>query len=79
MKNLIALMLLSLALVGCAESKSINNKVIPPYGLFNEQAEKVPGVVYEISAPNIIVAIIFCETIVVPVYIFGWNMYQPVR
>lgn len=72
-------MLVSLVLVtGCATSREINGKTVEPYGLFNEDARKDPNVNYEVSPGSVIVGIIFCETIVFPVYIVGWDLYAPI-
>ena len=40
---------------------------------------KDPGVVYEVSPGSVICAIIFFETLIVPVVVIGWDLYQPVR
>ena len=69
-------MLLSLA--GCAKEATINGKTVDPYGLINQDAKKEPGVQYQISPVAVIVSIIFVETVIVPVYIVGWDLYEPV-
>lgn len=68
----------ALALSGCAGPLHAGQKTYQPYGLFNEDTRKVPGVKYELSAGSVIVAIILAETIVVPVYVVGWDLYEPV-
>lgn len=48
------------------------------YGIFNKDENKNPNIQYEMSAVAIILSIIFCETIVVPVYFLGFDLYEPV-
>ena len=38
-----------------------------------------PGVIYTIPFANVLFAIVLCETIVVPVYVVGWDLYEPLR
>ena len=74
-----ALLIGSIALLsGCAGERNINGKTYPPYGLCNENARKVEGVTYEVSAGSVICAIIFSETVIVPVYVVGWDLFEPV-
>lgn len=67
----------------CAEEKifTVEGKEITatPYGWANEDARKVDNVVYEISAGNVACSIIFCETIIIPIWLTGWQLYEPVR
>jgi hypothetical protein len=80
MKKLVFLLLLSVIfLTSCAESKTIDGKVYKPYGIANQDAVKDPSIVYELSPGSVICSIIFCETLVVPVYTVGWDLYEPVR
>ena len=62
-----------------ADEKTIAGVTYQPYGLFNDDAVKDPKVQYEVSLGSVIVACIFSETLVVPVYIVGWDLYEPVR
>ena len=78
MKYLLIL-LCSSFLFGCAESHDFNGRTVEPYGLLNEDARKENGVKYEVSAGSVVVAIIFCETIIAPVYVVGWDLMEPVR
>jgi hypothetical protein len=83
MKRLIAVisiaMIFMISCAGPVSFKSSGDKVIAtPYGIFNESSHKTPGVTYEISAGSVIIGIFFIETIIVPVYIIGWDLYEPV-
>ena len=78
MKKIIALSLVALTLAGCAHPVHRDSKVYKPYGLINEETRKDPNEKYEMSAGSVVVAIMFCETIFVPIYIIGWDLYQPI-
>jgi hypothetical protein len=78
-------LLLSIALVstmllsGCGNDKTIDGKHYDTYGLFNQESTRDPKIMYEVSAGSVIWAIILSETIIVPVYIIGWDLWQPVK
>jgi len=75
-------LLLSIFLFACSESKmyDINGKtvLVQPYGVMSSE-DKKNGIIYEVSPGNILVAIIFAPTVVVPLYIVGWDLYEPKR
>lgn len=48
-----------------------------PYGIFNFNDE-LKNVKYEISKASIVLSIIFSETVIVPVFLIGWYLYEPV-
>jgi len=73
---------------GCANSKYVNiekeidgkkevtRTYVRPYGAF-ESDEVLDGVEYSLSWGNVILAVIFCETLVVPLIIVGWYLFEP--
>jgi len=73
---------------GCVEDKEVEindpqtletvNVMFRPFGLFNKDEMKNPQVQYRISTGNVVWSVIFCETIIVPVYLVGWYLYEPV-
>lgn len=77
MKKILLSLVLVLALSSCAEKKKIDGVTYKPYGWLNEASCKNDSIQYEISSGSIIVAIIFSETIIVPVYTIGWDLYEP--
>lgn len=82
MKNALTAIMITLACLmfsGCAEEKMIDGVVYQPYGLFDQSEHKNPNIAYEVDVPNVVWAIIFCETIVVPVIVVGWDLYEPIR
>lgn len=77
-KLILASILATIALLGgCADSRVFDKVKYNTYGIFNADDVKNPNVHYEVSIESIIVAIIFSETIIVPVYIFGWDIMEP--
>lgn len=73
------LLVVSLALLsGCASERPINGKTYQPYGIANENTVKSNDVTYQLSAGSVIVAILFGETVVIPVYVVGWDLWEPV-
>lgn len=73
---------------GCADSKTFEKTddfgrtikiYVEPYGWANEEAKRVPGVVYQVNAGNVVWSILLFETIVAPVWLTGWYLYEPVR
>jgi len=68
----------------CADSKTFTDKkgkefVAEPYGPANETAKKNDTVIYEISVGNVVCSVLFSETVIVPVWLVGWQIYEPVR
>jgi hypothetical protein len=80
MKTILSL-ILAVFIISCSSEKTfkINGKdtVVEPYGLFNPEA-KNDSVLYKVSVPDVIVSIIFSETVIVPVVSVGWYIYQPI-
>jgi len=80
MKKLLTATLLAatLLLTGCAKPKEINGVTYDTYGLLNKDEKMNPNIQYEMSTGAIICAIIFSETLVIPVYLIGFDLYEPV-
>jgi len=81
LKQIMALVLIAVFMVlavGCGQPKSINGTRYDTYGLFNESTHKNPNIRYEVSVGNVIVGIIFFETIIAPIYCFGFDLYNPI-
>ena len=83
MKKLIILIMSALMICSCAESKKFRKQdgtvfEAEPYGWANYQTRKIDGVKYEINAPNLVLSTIFAETIITPVLITGYNIFEPV-
>ena len=73
----------ALVICSCAEPKKFRKQDgsvfrAEPYGWANSQANKIEGVKYEINATNLVLSIIFSETIIAPVLITGYDLFEPV-
>lgn len=84
MKKLsIYLIMILLIVSSCASSKTfqINDQSVDvkPYGWANKKARHNENVIYEVSLGNVVWSIIGVETVVIPVWLTGWQLYQPVR
>jgi hypothetical protein len=79
MKNFILISIISLLFLGCAEEKTINGVTYQPYGFFDQNEHKSPNVVYEVNTANVVWSIILFPTVIVPVVVIGWDLWEPVR
>ena len=83
--NVIALLLISTVflLSSCANKKTFTidgeRVTVEPYGPADEEALKNDKVVYQVCVGNVVCDILFCETVVIPVWLIGWDLYEPVR
>jgi hypothetical protein len=79
-KGLFLLMMVTvLFTTSCADSLTVDGKTYEPYGFVNEDEFKDPNVVYKVHIPNLIGAVVFFQTIGFPIYVVGWEFYEPVR
>ncbi len=83
MKKFIVLFMMVLAMMSCADSKTFERAdgtkfVAEPYGWANYQSNKIDGVVYEACIGNIALGVIAVETVVIPIWLTGWELYEPV-
>jgi hypothetical protein len=80
MKKFLGLILAaSLSLSACTEPMKTPEKTYPAYGLFNKDTNYSEKVCYEASVGNIFLGIVLFETVIAPVYFFGFDLYQPTR
>lgn len=82
-KITVYLLALMLMFTSCASSKTFNidgeRVTVKPYGWANSEARKDDRVVYQVSAGNVIWSIIGVETIFLPVWLTGWQLFEPVK
>jgi hypothetical protein len=74
----IALLLFVVLLLGCGSNAVLNGKEYETYGLFNKEEVRSPNVKYNLIVGNVVWGIILAETIIAPVYFFGFSIYEPV-
>ena len=83
MKKLVSLLTTVIILSSCADSKTFEKAdgtkfVAQPYGWANYQTRKVDGVKYEVCFGNVAWSVVGLETIIVPLWLTGWELYEPV-
>ena len=72
-----SLLLSSFLVTGCHDSKVIGGTLYEPVGVADE-SKKSPDVQYDIVWGNVVWSVIFSETLVVPVVLIGWYLWEPV-
>jgi len=82
---IVAMLCLMIFVNGCANSRDVDIKDdsgkdvkynFKPYGIFNP-SNAHPQVQYRVSWGNIIWSAILMPTVVVPVIMIGWYLYEP--
>jgi len=74
--KILIISLFSMLLISCADTKIIEGTAYTPKGLFTMD-EKDKNIKYNISMGNVIWSCIFSETLVVPVVLCGWYLWEP--
>lgn len=80
-KNIVKVLVLLLCLSflsGCADTKVIDNVEYDTYGLFSKDEKMNLNIQYELVWGNIIWGAVLCETIVAPIYFWGFSCWEPV-
>lgn len=62
----------------CGDTKTIDGATYDTYGLFTENSKKNPKIKYELIVGNVIWGVLFFETIIGPIYFFGFSLFEPV-
>ncbi len=85
MKRLMCTIIIITTLIGCGNSRIVNGKQRETIGLVNILVNdssilepKWPDVQYKMIMGNVIWGIILCETVVAPIYFFGFSMFEPI-
>lgn len=80
--SFLSIIVLSLTMFSCANNKefTIDNKqvVVEPYGWINSQEAVNDSIDYRLSTGNIALSIIFSESVIVPIYLTGTALYEPI-
>ena len=63
---------------GCAHPMTINNHKYGSYGLLSADNERDPNVQYKVVWGNVFWGVFFSETIIAPIYFFGFSLFEPV-
>lgn len=82
MKKIAILLIALLSFASCADDKDfiINGKTVTvePYGWINPEL-KHDSIIYKPNVGNIVLDIVFFETIIVPVWLTGCQLYEPIK
>lgn len=73
----IILILTSILFINCADSKIINGKDYDTYGLISKDEVKDKCIKYRLVTGNIVWGILLSETVIAPLYFFGWSLWEP--
>lgn len=63
-------------ITSCAKEKTIKGETVAPYGWANS-SEKNENINYQVSVGNVVLSVIFSETILVPIILTGWYLFEP--
>ena len=75
---LVLILGLGMVLSGCGDNKVINGVEYGRYGLLNADDKKNPDIQYEIVWGNVVWGAILFETVIGPIYFFGFDLFEPV-
>lgn len=69
---------LILSLGACARPMEICGSTYVPFGLANDNEMRNPRIEYQIVWGNAIFGIVLFETVIAPIYFFGFSLFEPV-
>ena len=75
---LICLFLATTSFYGCGNTKVIDGVEYDTYGILNENSKKNENVEYDWIVGNVVWGILLIETIIAPVYFFGFSLFEPI-
>lgn len=82
-KLVIIILLFSFVFTSCADEKTFNingqDIIVKPYGWANADVMKNDSILYQANIGNVVWSIILVETVVVPVWLTGWELYEPLK
>lgn len=77
-KFLVIILILSM-ITACGDSKVIDGKQYETYGIINRDEVRNPKIKYQLITGNVVWGIILFETVVAPIYFFGFSIYEPIE
>lgn len=72
------IVMLLISTTSCADTKVIDEIEYDHYGLLNQSDKQNPNIEYEVVWGNIFWGIVLIETIIAPIYFFGFALFEPV-
>ena len=76
--SILIVAIIALSFSGCADRKTVNGVTYDTYGLFDSNEKENKNIQYELSIGNIVWGVILSETIIAPIYFFGFALWEPV-
>lgn len=81
-KIILAALVVASLFASCSNEKTFRKKdgstfTVKPYGWLSKES-KVEGVNYELNAPDIVVSIIFAPSVIAPVLLTAYDVWEPV-
>lgn len=84
-RALVLVAIVALLAAACANEQTIDGKVVESIGLVNQApmnvvgiAHPVPCVDYQIVWGNVIWGAVLVETVIAPIYFYGFSMFEPI-
>ena len=65
--------------VACGSNKIIDGNEYETYGLINKDENRSPNIKYKPIWGNIIWGCLLADTLIAPIYFFGFSMFEPVE
>jgi len=78
MKKIIMALITTLLLVACSDNKTIDGVEYETYGIISKDDVKSDSVKYKVCWGNILWGAVLVETVIAPIYFFGFDMWEPV-
>jgi hypothetical protein len=75
-----ALLFAALLMGGCGSSLTVNGHVYECYGLadeFSNNPRRDKAIVYDFKEANVFWSVILSETVIVPIWLAGWELWCP--
>lgn len=72
-------MLCLILLSACSDNKRIDGYLYETYGLFNKDEIRNKDIEYSLVVGNVVWGVLLFETIIGPIYFFGFDLYEPVQ
>ena len=78
MKKIILLIFAISLIAGCGVEKEYRGRTVKTVGVFNIlNDEKNICIKYNVSIGNVLLGAVLIETIIAPIYFFGFDMFNP--
>lgn len=81
-KILLATLVVVSLFTSCSDEKTFTKKdgstfTAQPYG-WGSKEDKIEGVEYKINVPDVVLSVMFSETIITPILITSFDIWEPV-